>query len=129
MAKIVPARERLLTLIDELLGDLAAPPRFAGHPWPFGGSSGVGWAPYSAHLAQFAVIRDRIGAPTVPTGAASPEGAQLQPEEIEPVVTAIDARPGCRLLVFGCGNDSAFWEATNAAAKRRSSRTIRDGRK
>jgi hypothetical protein len=46
-----------------------------------------------------------------------PGGIQLQPQEIEPIVAAIKARPGCRLLVFGCGNDSAFWETANAGGE------------
>ena len=32
---------------------------------------------------------------------------------MRPIVEAIQSIPGCSLLVFGCGNDSAFWERVN----------------
>ena len=43
LAKIEPARRRFLTLIDEVLDELGAAPRFGGGAWPFGGWSGVTW--------------------------------------------------------------------------------------
>lgn len=33
--------------------------------------------------------------------------------ELAAVVAAVRQRPGCRLLVFGLGNDSPFWAAVN----------------
>jgi uncharacterized protein (TIGR01627 family) len=38
---------------------------------------------------------------------------QLKPDELFLIVRAILAVSGCRLLVFGCGNDSVFWERVN----------------
>ena len=38
---------------------------------------------------------------------------QMQLPEVWAIVEAIQSRPGCSLLVFGCGNDSAFWEKVN----------------
>jgi uncharacterized protein (TIGR01627 family) len=38
---------------------------------------------------------------------------QLEAKELRPIVAAIRERPGCALLVFGCGNDSPFWERVN----------------
>jgi lipopolysaccharide biosynthesis glycosyltransferase len=39
---------------------------------------------------------------------------QLAPTHIEAIASAIALRsPGCKLLVFGCGNDSAMWHALN----------------
>jgi hypothetical protein len=40
-------------------------------------------------------------------------GMQLEVTELRPIVEAVQVRPGCRLLVFGCGHDSVFWEAVN----------------
>lgn len=45
-----------------------------------------------------------------PTGL---DGVLLQPVEIEAIANEILARPGCALLVFGCGHDSRFWERVN----------------
>jgi glucuronoxylan 4-O-methyltransferase len=49
----------------------------------------------------------------VDTGAL--EGVQLEAGELRPIVTAIRARPGCALLVFGCGRDARFWERVNGS--------------
>ena len=38
---------------------------------------------------------------------------QLHREELRPIVEAVQSRPACTLLVFGCGNDSVFWERVN----------------
>lgn len=38
---------------------------------------------------------------------------QLWLVELLPIVRAIKSRPGGGLLVFGCGNDSVFWERIN----------------
>ena len=44
---------------------------------------------------------------------AKTEGVQLQPAEVHAIASAVKARPGCALLVFGCGNDSTLWETVN----------------
>lgn len=41
-------------------------------------------------------------------------GVQLESTELRPIVASIKEKPGCALLVFGCGNDSALWETVNA---------------
>ena len=45
--------------------------------------------------------------------AADLEDVQLQPTELRLIVKAITSRPGCSLLIFGCGNDSVLWEKVN----------------
>lgn len=40
-------------------------------------------------------------------------GVILKVDELRPIVEAIRARPDGSLLVFGCGNDSVFWEKVN----------------
>ncbi len=39
--------------------------------------------------------------------------ALLHANEVEAIVDAVTARPGGSFLVFGCGNDSRFWEQVN----------------
>lgn len=117
LAKIEPARRRFLTLIDEVLDELGAAPRFGGGPWPFGERSGVPWLRYVTHLDRFVAERDSAAHPAALIPTELPRDIQLQPQEIAPIVAAIEAKPGCRLLVFGCGNDSAFWEAANAGGE------------
>jgi len=112
--KIAPPRRRFLSLIDEVLAEFGVPPRFAGRDWPFEARSGVAWAPYTDHIRRAAeqgreVLAAKLGLP--PTILAE---AQFEAQELEPIVAAIRSRPKCRLLVFGCGNDSLFWETLNA---------------
>jgi hypothetical protein len=38
---------------------------------------------------------------------------QLGPEQIHLIMATIRRKPGCRLLIFGLGNDSQFWAALN----------------
>jgi uncharacterized protein (TIGR01627 family) len=117
LARIAPARQRFLALIDEILGELGAESSLAGRGWAFGGWSGVGWRPYSAHLDQFAVQANLTAHSVSDAPSGLPAGVQMEAQEIEPVVAAISVRPGCRLLVFGCGNDSAAWETANAGGE------------
>ena len=35
-------------------------------------------------------------------------------QHVLPIVRAVRERKGCSFLVFGCGNDSRFWEAVSA---------------
>jgi uncharacterized protein (TIGR01627 family) len=117
LARIAPPRRRFLGLIDEVLGELDAPPRFADRDWPFGRWSGVTWASYATHLAQFAAEAGGAGVPAPSPPAGLPSDIQLLPQEIEAIVAAIRAHPACRLLVFGCGNDAAMWASANAGGE------------
>lgn len=116
LARIGPARQRFLELIDTLLHELGAKPTFAGSEWPFGRWSGVTYDTYDNHLEAFAAMRQSRDAVALHYGLPPQllDGAQLEAQEIDTIAQAIRSRPGCRLLVFGCGNDSAFWEALNA---------------
>lgn len=38
---------------------------------------------------------------------------QLHANELRPIAMTIRGKPGCALLVFGCSNDSPFWEKIN----------------
>ena len=115
LEKIAPLRRRFVELVDELLVEMGALPRLSGLDyWPFAQWSGVQWSPFTTHLEIYMAARRvglarRLGLPPLLMA-----DIQLSAEEIVPVVAAILARPGCRLLVFGCGNDSPFWEAVNA---------------
>jgi len=44
-------------------------------------------------------------------------GVQLSARELSRVTAAIRAHPECRLLVFGVGNDSAYWHAVNRGGR------------
>jgi uncharacterized protein (TIGR01627 family) len=117
LEKIVPERERFLMLIDDMVAELGGRPRFTGIDWPFRALSGVTWGPYAKHLELFDQARKGGIALRLNLPPEALSDVQLEAQEIEPVVAAIRARPGCRLLVFGCGNDSAFWEAANAGGE------------
>ena len=118
LAKIEPMRRRFLTLADEIASNLGGQRRFHG-PWPFGETNAiVTWDTFQNHLNVF----DSSGA----TPSIAKENAieidllsadltdiQLQPSELRPIIKEISARPGCSLLVFGCGNDSVLWERAN----------------
>jgi uncharacterized protein (TIGR01627 family) len=118
LARIEPERRRLLAIINDLVESLGGERRFDEH-WPFGAVSGmVAWNSFHNHLLEFergagiATIAEesRIGVEIV---AADLQNFQLQPAELRPIVKAIMSRSGCSLLVFGCGNDSTFWEKIN----------------
>ena len=94
--------------------------QFEEGSWPFPHASELLlWKEHWKHLEEF-------------EGACSPSSAdgggldalikdslngtsdiQLHLEELRPIVEAVQSRPACSLLVFGCGNDSAFWERVN----------------
>lgn len=121
LAKIQPERERFLAMVDDFIEELGGRRRFDGFAWPFGDISGVPWNFFDHHLEdfrkcheQFALrqrneLTDELG-----LGADALEGVQLEASELRPIIAAIKERPGCSLLVFGCGRDSAFWEKVNA---------------
>jgi glucuronoxylan 4-O-methyltransferase len=114
LAKIQPERERFLALVDDFIEELGGERRYGGGAWPFGEDSGVPWGKFSKHLDGFAQ-KLRVGlSEELGLGAVALEGVQLEPSELRPRVAAIKERPGCSLLVFGCGRDSAFWEMVNA---------------
>ena len=119
LKRVEAERRRLIDLIDDLRVNLGGWPR-GTKDWTFGETSGlVRWDTFDAHLEEF----ERTGETTERwarsqalaeiTAFAEP-GIQLQPSEMIPVVRAILAVSGCRLLVFGCGKDSPFWEKVNA---------------
>jgi uncharacterized protein (TIGR01627 family) len=122
LAKIEPERRRFLSLVDDLSERLGGKRRYQDGGWPFGESSTlVTWKAYREHLEDFEKGR---GAPPqrndrhpsfadVEKLLDKTEGVQLQREEVLAIVRAIKSRPGCALLVFGCGNDSALWEDVN----------------
>ncbi len=113
LARIEPERRRFLALLDDLTGELGGRGRFDGGPWPFGDASGVPWARFKEHLATFAErLRADLGE-QLGLGADALANVQLEAVELRPIVAAIHERPGCALLVFGCGNDSPFWEKVN----------------
>ncbi len=77
------------------------------------------WDDHSRHLAGFERLRH-------PEQGREPEpdatirrllegtgDVQLQLDELRPIVDAIRSTPNCTLLVFGCGNNSVFWERVN----------------
>ena len=118
LAKIEPARRRFLSLIDDLSERLGGKRRYNDGFWPFGTISPfVTWKNYRDHLQTFADGRDVLGGVQqfgldahIKRLVAGIEGIQMQPSELFTVIQAIRSRPGCSLLVFGCGNDSTFWE-------------------
>jgi uncharacterized protein (TIGR01627 family) len=109
-----------LSLIDDLTERLGGQRRFRHGAWPFAAASSLTYKDYREHLQGFADGRDMLGSTQPPILdadikrlLAGVEGAQMQPSELRAVVEAIRSRPGCSLLVFGCGNDSRFWESAN----------------
>jgi uncharacterized protein (TIGR01627 family) len=118
LARIEPERRRFQALLDEMLLELGGKPRFDS-AWPFGAVSGmVVWNTFENHLLDFD-RRSAISAIAETTGIGTDtlafelERIQLTSTELAPIVKAVTATPGCSLLVFGCGNDSAFWERVN----------------
>ncbi len=113
IARIQPDRERFLSLVDDMIEDLGGKRRYAGSVWPFGDSSGVAWRTFEAHLGELA---ERHRAELAEEVGLSPDlltNAQLEVGELRPIMTTIAERPGCALLVFGCGHDSLLWERIN----------------
>jgi uncharacterized protein (TIGR01627 family) len=120
LARIEPERRRLLTLLDDLRESLGGPRQFDGGEWPFPNASELLlWKHHWAHLAEFDTQSPRTSGPgrgietTITEYLAEVPDVQLQLDEMRPIVEAIQSIPGCSLLVFGCGNDSALWERVN----------------
>jgi len=113
LAKIQPERERFLVLIDDLIEELGEERRHSEGIWPFSAVSGVPWRPFASHLDEFAASLRAELAKELGLGLDALTGVQLEAGELHPIVTAIRQRHGCSLLVFGCGNDSHFWEKAN----------------
>jgi len=114
MALIAPQRERFLRLVDEMVAELGGTRQLAGGEWPFAALAGLKWSSFVTHLDGIAGPARAKLAIELGLDPGLLEGVQLEAKESRPIVEAIRARPGCRLLVFGCGNDSTFWEAVNA---------------
>jgi uncharacterized protein (TIGR01627 family) len=114
LAKLQPDRERFLGMIDGLIEELGGERRYSDGAWPFGDATGAPWRPFAEHLAEFAERQQRADlAEEFGLSHDALSNVQLHAAELRPIVTAIRERPGCALLVFGCGNDSPFWEKVN----------------
>ncbi len=120
LAKIEPERRRFLSLIDDLSERLGGPRRHDKGGWPYGEENAlVTWKPYQEHLRDF----ERGFGPPRDDGhfldgemdrlLGGTEAVQMQRPELRAIAEAIRSRRGCSLLIFGCGNDSVFWEAVN----------------
>ena len=112
LAKIEAERKRFLAMADDLIEELGGE-RQNSDAWPFGDTSGVAWLPFEKHLAAFAKRQRAARGEEFELEPESLAHVQLEAEELRPIVTAIRERPRCALLVFGCGNDSPFWESVN----------------
>lgn len=114
LERIGPERERFLAVVDDVIAEAGGTRRYAGRAWPFGKVSGVTWGPYGKHLAGFAEAARAKLAGEIGLDPAAMAKIQLEASELRPIIAAIKERPGCRLLVFGCGNDSPLWERVNS---------------
>ena len=121
LARIEPERRRLLVLLDDLRESLGGQRQFEDSEWPFPNASELLlWKHHWAHLAEFDAQSRRTSGPgrgieaTITEYLAEVPDVQLELDEMRPIVEAIQSTPGCSLLVFGCGNDSAFWERVNS---------------
>lgn len=113
LARIEPERQRFLTLVDDLIEQLGGQRRYGAGAWPFGDVSGVTWLSFQEHLAALAQrLRADLGE-ELGVGVGALADVQLEARELRPIAAAIRERPGCALLVFGCGNDARFWEQVN----------------
>jgi uncharacterized protein (TIGR01627 family) len=114
LAKIEPERRRFLQVLDDMVVQLGGKPG-PKRPWPFAAVSGiVTWSEYEDHLSDFeGQIFDQARFDRAEAWMSELRDVQLQPAELRPIVRAIIARPKCSLLIFGAGNDAAFWERVN----------------
>jgi uncharacterized protein (TIGR01627 family) len=113
LAKLQPERARFLAVVEGLIEELVGERRDSGGARPFGDRSGIPWHRFNAHFAELADwLRAELGS-ELGFGPAALTNVQLDAAELRPIIDAIRRRPGCRLLVFGCGNDSPFWEKIN----------------
>ncbi|MGE0846589.1 MAG: glycosyltransferase [Flavobacteriaceae bacterium] len=121
LAMIEPERRKFLNLIDDLSERLGGKRRYGDGVWPFSDTSNlVTLKAYGEHLDDLDRRRKTpLRDPARPSLAdaeallAKTEGVQMHANEVHAVMSAIRARPGCALLVFGCGNDSPLWEEVN----------------
>jgi len=120
LAKIEPERRRFLALIDDLSERLGGARRYDQGTWPFGTArSLVNWKEFSEHFERFDKGRTKpprngeLSLADVEDLLTKTESVQMQPVEVLNIVRAIQSRPNCSLLVFGCGNDSTMWEDVN----------------
>ena len=120
IAKIEPARERFLSLIDDLRQRLGGERRHQEGIWPFGTSEFLKWKTFKEHISDFndarrSLRRDKIDHvdPHIEQLLANVDGIQMQLPEIRTILEAIRSHTGCSLLVFGCGNNSVMWERIN----------------
>jgi hypothetical protein len=120
LEKILPERRRFLSLVDDLTERLGGQRRYDGVSWPFSRSELLVWKNYRDHLLDFEHTRkasttesDRRSYADVQHLLAKTNGIQMQFPELWAIIQAIRSRPGCSLLVFGCGNDSTLWEQVN----------------
>ena len=117
--RINSVRSRFLGLTDDLR-ELMGSVRQNHAEWPYGETSGiVSWKGFDAHLQKLedeheaaALWASDTAKSMVPEGKS--HAIQLGQQELLPIVRAILAIPDCRLIVFGCGNDSLLWERVNA---------------
>jgi hypothetical protein len=118
LARIAGERRMFLDLIDDISVSLGGRPQ--KREWTFGDVSGVvRWDAFDAHLENFEraskVAEMRADAKALAEVVAlGGQDIQLKPAELLPIVRAVLAFSSCRLLVFGCGVDSWFWEQVNA---------------
>lgn len=130
LRKLEPERQRFLGMVDNLAVELGGQPQSAS-AWPYGDISGVPWAGWGKHFAEFdrrtgkvpkkkKTLKERIskksksvkrkfGFDHIPWA-----DIQLSHLEVQTIIKEIKKKRNCSLLVFGCGNDSVLWEKTNA---------------
>ena len=113
LAKIEPDRRRFVSLVNELIEKLGGTRRFAEDAWPFNTQGDwLAWKNYQDHLVDFEKASATLLAPDLLS-----KDAQMGPMELRAIADAIRSTPGCSLLVFGCGNDSPFWEHVNRGGR------------
>jgi glycosyltransferase involved in cell wall biosynthesis len=119
LSRIESQRRRFLDLVDDLRAGLGGRHRRPRDMAPPDARGILEWEGYDAHLERFEraseIARMRAQSQALAEILAFDQAAvQLTPAELLPIARAILASPGCRLLVFGCGHDSSFWEKANA---------------
>ncbi|HLH96248.1 MAG TPA: glycosyltransferase [Xanthobacteraceae bacterium] len=120
LRRVETERRRFLDLVEDLRVRLGGKPGQKMDWSAFADMGGLAsWNTFDAHLEEFereeksAELKAQSWALAELT-AFEQTGIQLNPAELLPVVRTVLAVSGCRLLVFGCGNDSQFWETVNA---------------
>jgi glucuronoxylan 4-O-methyltransferase len=114
LKRIEPGRRRFLAMVDELVAELGGSSQLAAGRWPFGEISGVPWDGFKHHVANVEKARGDVLARELGLSYDALADVQLTTTELRPIIRAIKDKPGCSLLVFGCGNDSPMWESLNA---------------